>query len=519
MYRSKIILGLIALIATGVMANTVAEFKLAELLSKSQQKLFRGKGSITSKELMAHLQKFQAIADANRGNRAAGTAGHEESAQYIAHKLVKAGYDVNLLPFPFTKFEKIKPGVLMQTQPEEVLYEDEKDFNVMSFSPSGAVTANVTAVDIALGEGNTSTSGCEEEDFEGFSKGDIALIQRGSCAFLQKAKNAQYAGAAGVVLFNQGNEATRRDLFSGTLSADVELNIPVLSVSYGFAEKLLTIDNLILEIAVSTVVSNDVSFNMIAETKSGNPDNVVMIGSHLDGVEAGPGINDNGSGSAAILEVALRMKDIQTSNKLRFAWWSAEELGLVGSTRYVEGLSEVEKQKIALYLNFDMVASKNYMLGVFDGDGSKFRSPGPNGSAAIEKIFQMYFTQNGTPSVEIEVSGRSDYAAFAAVGIPFGGIFTGAEGTKSEEEAKLYGGTAGEAYDACYHQECDTIDNINTQALEINANAIGAVALSFGESTQEIEDEKKSVTKGRFVSYFNNTKKPEHLGCSHELIY
>ena len=464
---------------------------------------------IDTSNVMEHLRSLQSIADSNKGNRSAGSTGHELSANYVAQQLLAAGYKVELQPFSFMKFSKISASLAQAGN----AYEEEKEFAVMSYSGSGSASASIEAVDIALGAGNQSSSGCEAEDFANFTAGNIALIQRGTCNFGAKVENAQKAGASGVILFNQGNTPDREAIFSGTLSEGTGVKIPVVAVSYPFATELLN-QAAVLDLNVVSKVEKKVSFNVVAETKTGNADNVVMIGAHLDSVEAGPGINDNGSGSAAILEVALNMKNTNPLNKVRFAWFSAEELGLIGSTKYVEALSEAEKHKIALYLNVDMVGSPNYMISVFDGDGSKFGQKGPEGSAAIERKLHNFFSTIGVTSVESELNGRSDYAAFSAAGIAVGGLFTGAEGAKTEEQAALFGGTAGEAYDACYHKACDSIDNINIEAMEKNTSAIAYVTLSFADSIAEIRSVEKSATSKRR----NKVVFPKHLHC-HEDVY
>lgn len=467
--------------------------------------LLRG-SCIDSENVMKHLEELQKIADSNNGNRSAGTTGHELSANYVAQQLLAVGYKVELVPFSFMKFTKISASLSG--------YEETKDFVVMNYSGSGSVNSTLSPVDLALGAGNQSTSGCEAEDFAGFAEGSIALIQRGTCPFQQKVENAQAAGAAGVIMFNQGNSADREAIFSGTLSEGSAVTIPVFATSYQFATALLEQPEIALQMDSVTKVERKVSYNVTAETKSGNPDNVVMIGAHLDSVPEGPGINDNGSGSAAILEVALSMKDTQTANKVRYAWFSAEELGLIGSTKYVEGLSDAEKAKIALYINVDMVGSPNYMISVFDGDGSKFGQKGPEGSAAIEHKFTNFFKSIGVQTVESELNGRSDYAAFSAAGIAVGGIFTGAEGLKTEEEATLFGGVAGEPYDVCYHKACDGIANINVDAVQKNSSALAFMAFSFGNSTSEIRSKEKMATS----RIRNRVVFPKHLHC-HEDVY
>ncbi len=233
-----------------------------------------------------------------------------------------------------------------------------------------------------------------------------------------------------------------------------------------------------------------------------------MAGAHLDSVNAGPGIQDNGSGSAAILETALQMAKVKPRNKLRFAWWGAEESGLVGSTYYVNNLTPDELARIALYLNFDMIGSPNHVFFIYDGDDSDGvgAGPGPAGSAQIEKLFEQYYDELGFPYKGTDFSGRSDYGPFIAVGIPSGGLFTGAEGIKTPDEAALWGGTAGDQYDPCYHLACDTFDNINLEALNVNAGAVAYSVLHFGMTTQDINGKRG---KGNFK---RDGYKPDHWG-------
>jgi Zn-dependent M28 family amino/carboxypeptidase len=239
------------------------------------------------------------------------------------------------------------------------------------------------------------------------------------------------------------------------------------------------------------------TYNVLAEKTGRNADNVVMVGAHLDSVNAGPGINDNGSGSAGLLEVAENMAKVTPQNTVRFAWWGAEESGLVGSTFYVNSLSEEEQEDIALYLNFDMIGSPNHVFFIYDGDDSDLvgAGPGPEGSADIEKTFEAFYDGRGLPYKGTDFSGRSDYGPFIAVGIPSGGLFTGAEGIKTADEAALWGGVAGEQYDPCYHQACDTYDNVNLSALDANVDAVAYATLSYGMSTELINGEK---SKGNF---------------------
>ena len=221
--------------------------------------------------------------------------------------------------------------------------------------------------------------------------------------------------------------------------------------------------------------------NVIGEAQGGSADSVVIVGAHLDSVAAGPGINDNGSGTAAILEIAIQLArlGITTPNRLRFAFWGAEEWGLLGSTHYVEQLTSEELGRIVLNLNYDMLGSPNPVSFVYDGDGSATGPAGPPGSGEIEAVFADYFQANNLPTRPTAFDGRSDYGPFIAQGIPAGGLFSGAEGLKTAEEAQDFGGTAGEPYDKCYHQACDDLANVNEAALHALSDAAAHAVLHF----------------------------------------
>ncbi|MFJ9728972.1 M28 family metallopeptidase [Streptomyces sp. NPDC101209] len=209
--------------------------------------------------------------------------------------------------------------------------------------------------------------------------------------------------------------------------------------------------------------SGRTGYNLIADWPGGDANRVLMAGSHLDSVSAGPGINDNGSGSAAILETALAVSrtGYQPAKHLRFAWWGAEELGMVGSRSYVNGLSSTNRSKISGYLNFDMIGSPNPGYFVYDDDPT------------IQKTFQDYFTGLGVSTEpETEGDGRSDHAPFKNAGVPVGGLFSGADYIKTAAQASKWGGTSGRAFDACYHSSCDKASNINDTALDRNGDAI-----------------------------------------------
>jgi hypothetical protein len=460
-------------------------------------------GCVTLRGVTKHLRAFQRIADKSTdpvypGTRAAGTDGYDDSVRYVARKLRKAGYRVHLDPVEVTfNF----PAVLRQLTPVEAEFET----GPFTGSGSGEVEGTVHAIDLSLekGEEAVSTSGCEAADFEGIDwsgDADIALVQRGTCFFGTKALNAEEAGAEAVIIMNQGNTPEREELIvadatsvddpaaPGTpLPEPVMHGIPVVGASFAdglsLAEEGATAYVNVLPSETRT------DYNVIADLKGKkNKHNVVMAGAHLDSVIEGPGINDNGSGSAALLETALMMRKSKPANTIRFAWWAAEEQGLVGSADYVEGLTEAQRDKIALYMNYDMVGSPNYIFMVYDADQSTFEAPVPvpPGSEAIEDLYERYYTRIGEPYEDTEFSGRSDYEAFILAGIPSSGLFTGAEGIKTEEQEEIWGGTAGEQYDPCYHQACDDIGNLSRRALRINSDLIAFAMLTFAYSTESV---------------------------------
>jgi Zn-dependent M28 family amino/carboxypeptidase len=418
---------------------------------------------ITAEGVLEHQEAFQAIADANEdpyypGTRAAGTDGYANSVEYVAGLVEDAGWEVTLDPVEITF---TFPAILSQLTPVQADYET----GTFTGSGDGEVTGNVIPVDLALGTSAwptapaDSTSGCEADDFAGLDfsgDNDIALVQRGACFFSVKATNAEAAGAEAVVIFNQGNTPDREGLVLGTAAnlpdgSPSNIGIPVVGASYadGIALSAEGSTAYVRVLPSETRIDN----NVIAELPGANADNVVMAGAHLDSVVQGPGINDNGSGSAALLEIALALSKLEPENTLRFAWWAGEEQGLVGSTDYVNSLSQDQLDRIAAYLNFDMISSPNFIYGVYDADQSSFEAPVevPEGSPALEDLFETYFTWQDIPYEDSEFSGRSDYQAFINNGIPASGLFTGAEVPKTVEQADIWGGVADQQYDPCYH--------------------------------------------------------------------
>jgi Zn-dependent M28 family amino/carboxypeptidase len=432
---------------------------------------------ITVAGVREHQAALQKIADANHGTRVSGSSGYDASVDYVVKRLEAAGYTPDVQPFVFTTFVSLAPPVVERVSPGPAAAVTNA---ILSYSGGGDVTAPVTAV---AGPPVDETPGCDSADFTGFPVGNVALVSRGGCTFATKAQNAYDAGAAAVVIANN----TAGDL-NATLGEGFALDIPVTSVTQAVGAELAATSGLTLRVVTSTLRGNATTYNVVAETRTGNDSNVVMAGAHLDSVNAGPGINDNGSGSAALLEVAEQMAKVAPVNTVRFAWWGAEESTLVGSTRYVTGLTAEQRSRIALYLNFDMVGSPNPVFFVYDGDDSDATGagPGPAGSDRIEKTFEAFYAQRKVPFKGTDFSGRSDYGPFITAGIPSGGLFTGAEGVKTAEEARIWGGTAGRPYDSCYHQACDRLANVDLHALDVNSDAMGYAILQYAMNTSDI---------------------------------
>ncbi|NYJ05990.1 M20/M25/M40 family metallo-hydrolase [Petropleomorpha daqingensis] len=460
---------------------------------------------VTVDGVREHQAALQKIADNSSdpdypGTRAVGTDGYADSVRYVSDVLTVAGYRVTLDPF---EFEYAFPIVLRQLTPTEADHEAA----AVGGSHSGELEGQVIPVDINLTGDRASDSGCEPEDFAGLDfsgDNDIALIQRGTCNFAVKVQNAQNAGAEAVVLFNQGNTPEREALLTNVAATEFEDGstwepaIPIVGTSFAAGQALAAPGSTAF---VSARTEQRTDFNVLGELPGRNTGNVVMAGAHLDSVTEGPGINDDGSGTAALLEVAQNMAKSGGDNTLRFAFWGGEELGLLGSTDYVTGLPQAERDRIALYMNFDMIGSPNYVQTVYDSDQSTFEAPVPipEGSIAIEDLFESYYTSIGEPYDDSAFDGRSDYQAFIdpEVGIASGGIFTGAEEVKSEEQQAIWGGTAGEQFDPCYHAACDTYENVDLHALDVNSDLIAYAMLTYAYSTESVNGVPGKQVPGR----------------------
>jgi Zn-dependent M28 family amino/carboxypeptidase len=368
--------------------------------------------------LIDHLRALQRIADENGGNRSAGTGGDRASVDYVVARLRGAGWNVRTQDVSFPFYRERSAQVTLEGRE----LRRGEDFRPIVYSGSGRIAGRARAVD----------NGCESSDFSGLGEGEIALAERGDCFFRVKAQNAQRAGAGALLVTdNEGGEVPAATL------GGVGTRIPALIVS---ADTGLAAGDRV-ELAVDATSERRRTENVIAETSGGAGAHIVMAGAHLDSVANGPGLNDNGSGVATLLEAAEEIGPQPPGARIRLAFWGAEELGLLGSRRYVRSLDDGERRRIAAYLNFDMVGSPNGRPAVYsDGD---------------RQLAQVLRRAAGRRLPGASTGGASDHAPFKSAGIPVNGLYTGA----SEE------GRGGEPSDPCYHRSCDRLRNVNRAEL------------------------------------------------------
>lgn len=312
--------------------------------------------------------------------------------------------------------------------------------------------------------------GCQPSDFPDTVGGNIAFIKRGTCPFGTKSENAGLKGAAAAVVYNYD-----KDPVAGTLGTPSPNHVATFGLSGAEAApiiKKLEKNEYVDAIAYMDAEVNQIlTANIIAQTTEGDPDNCVMLGAHSDSVAEGPGINDDGSGTMSLLEVATQLTKFNVSNCVRFAWWAGEEEGLLGSDYYVATLPEEENMKIRLFMDYDMMASPNFAYQVYNATNAV----NPNGSEELRDLYLDWYKEQVLNYTFIPFDGRSDYDGFIRNGIPGGGIATGAEGIKTEEEEEMFGGKAGDWYDPCYHQLCDNLGNLNMTAWVVNTKVCGFI--------------------------------------------
>jgi Zn-dependent M28 family amino/carboxypeptidase len=413
--------------------------------SNSIKALFKGENAF------AHIE---ALVDF--GPRVAGSSAEKDAADYIAAEMESYGLEVEIQEFDIIYFEELSPPVLEQVSPNPTVYVEYDDFLTMSYSSSGDVTALVEAVDVMYPPGpeaNDSTSGCEASDFSGFTAGNIALIQRGTCSFFQKALNAENAGAVGAIIFNEGQPG-RTDVIFGTLGG-TGVTIPVVGVTFALGESLYLASNVTVRMDVDTITEDRTSQNVIGTLEGTHPEQgIVYMGGHYDSVSAGPGANDDASGVAGMLEAArvLGTKGHRTKATLKFIAFGAEEIGLDGSWNYVL-VNEEEVTTMGLgMINLDMIAVGDTLLLGNIGWADD----------TLEDHTEGLAEDWGLDWAPFDAGTNSDHTYFEMVGVP--AVF-------------LH-----QSPDPYYHTAEDTPDKIDVTKLEENGELATAVMYEWAKN-------------------------------------
>jgi carboxypeptidase Q len=451
-------------------------------------------------DLLKGSQKLEDFAYAYpERNRVFGSAAHNDTVDFLYRELKKTGY------YDVYKQKQVHTWTSAESS---LTFNDESiKIAAMTYSPSVDVTAELVVV---------SNVGCTASDYPTDVAGRIALVKRGECTFADKSVLAAAAKAAAVIVYNNAAGS-----LAGTLGGVSSTYAAIAGISQADGETLLSAaaaSAVSVSLEIDSRVENRTTFNVIAETKGGDHKNVVSLGGHTDSVEAGPGINDDGSGIISNLVVAKALTKFSVKNAVRFCFWTGEEFGLLGSEYYTSHLSADELAKIKLYLNFDMIASPNYALMIYDGDGNAFNQTGPAGSAQIEALFENYYKSKKLPYIPTAFDGRSDYDGFISRGIPSGGIFTGAEGIKTAEQAKLFGGQANVSYDVNYHAAGDNITNLNHEAFLINSKATAFAVATYANSLASIPRRNPTATREVKKRAPRDHAHTQNTGCFHSLV-
>ncbi|KAF1967756.1 Zn-dependent exopeptidase [Bimuria novae-zelandiae CBS 107.79] len=409
--------------------------------------------------LKQNLRALDKIGKRNNGNRAFGTKGYAESSDYVLSQITSR-HDSD-----FRTWTQKFNHTYEETREISVTGPDGEAVEVLSLMYNNATPLpnGVTGELVAVPVDDARGSGCFEDQWAGLNvTGKLALIKRGSCAISDKLRIAKNLGALGVILFHNTNSTPN----AATLSAEnIGLLAPVglvsLSVGETWLARIAANETLTVTLLVDSIFELRSTWNVFAETREGDPNNVVMLGAHLDSVQAGPGINDDGSGITAQIEIIKALRHFRgIKNKIRFAFWGAEEPGLVGSLYYTEHLTPAEADKIRYYYNYDMIGSPVPVYGIYSNENSGFGA----------ELLLDYLVSKGKPAYLGSFGTGSDYVGFLNLGIPSSGVHTG----------------GGVPADPCYHLACDTYDNISWEALEVNTKAAARAAATLALSLKNI---------------------------------
>ncbi len=435
-------------------------------------------GKVGVDGMYVHLRKLQEIADANNRSRAEGTPGYDASVDYVAKTLRDKGFDVQT-----PEFERL--GVVSPGKPTLVVSGRAYPVDQASLlTPTPA--DGLTAVTLRP----PKPAGCTTADY-GTKRmtGAIAVVDDTGCSIVDKQKTAVAEDAVGLlVVSNPGVDGSPKGLFTPGYYRGLKVPVGVIG---GDVDAALRRTRAPVRLTLDAKSAMVTSRNVLAQTKTGDTHNVVMAGAHLDTVANSPGINDDGSGVAALLETAAALgAQPRIANAVRFGFWGSEEAVLAGSAKYVESLDRDERADIALYLNFDMLGSPNAGFFTYDGDQSGQPNSAvpantvPAGSAGVERTLAGYLNLAGMRPADMPLGKASDYSPFLDAGVPIGGVTTGAAQRKTDVQARLWGGTAGVAFDRNYHLPGDALDNVSRDALAVTGPT---VAFAVGTYAQSVE--------------------------------
>jgi Zn-dependent M28 family amino/carboxypeptidase len=484
---------------------------------------------IQKNDLWKHMQRFQAIADANPGpdghpSRNSGEPGYKASADYVASVMTAAGYDVTLQPYTFDYFSWVGTPAMQESSPARSFAlgtdwgpgQSQGDANG-AIQPAGGIILPPTPT-------SSSTSGCTSGDFGGFVAGRVALIQRGGCNFGVKVLNAQAAGASGVIIFNEGNPGRTSLLVGGLSDAagnPITPTIPVAFTTFDVGQTLFndyqqavqlggTLPSMSMSIHF-VVDHNRLDWNVVADSKGGDKNHVVVVDAHLDAIY-GAGMLDNASGSATILDIAQKMKNVNPLNKLRFIWFGGEELGLFGSAYYVNTLSSSDLSHIGYDLDADVTATPNYTLGVLDpaspnlfgGAQQQFPNRVYSASTIARDQGVAYLTSQGKNHEFFSPVG-TDAFNFNLVGIPASGVLTGQDCCKTQQEVDLFGGFLGNfegnvpSFDGgCVDNPfrwCDNLSNNDPDVMTLVSRAFANMVVQMAFDTKVMSSSSSVVYK------------------------
>ncbi|KAI1467258.1 uncharacterized protein F4812DRAFT_56740 [Daldinia caldariorum] len=413
---------------------------------------------INSTALYGHLEKLQHIADANGGNRITGSAGHNQTIQYIQDYLTALDYYVEVQPF----------HDIMQADGKATLWANGEAFDAepIGWSPECTFTNRPLVI--------VDSIGCEAADYPQETIGAVVLVGSGGCSLSDKSIAAGKAGAIGLLMY----EFTQ---LTPSLGGPNDYHIPSARIAYRDAQRIMDHPRPVSAdiFDISMQYKAVYSYNLFATWECGDENKVLMVGTHTDSVSASAGMNDNASGIASLLEIATELSRFTTKSTVKFAFWTASEPSLLGSKYWMSTAYTEERQKIRLYLDATMLGSPNGALKVYDAYAS---TPGPHGSKEAEKTLTEGFKAQGVNFTITEISNRSDYATFFDAKIPFAGLFSGANGLKTWKEAAMFGGNASVPYDTNYHESGDNIQNINMTILSQNTKALAHAVGVYGRS-------------------------------------